>query len=636
MAALGLGLEAKSTTGFGDSIRELQQIWTEIGESEEDMDSMVLELERECRKIYQKKIEEASRARAFLHQSVAAKEAEVASLVAVLDERNLQRKMEKLSLKELLASVDPLLENLREMREERLRQFAEVLSQIEKIKAEIEGFSYPHPPTNDVKIKQDDLSVRKLTEYQLQLKALQKDKVFLFDISEGHKQIISDRLQKVLEFVNEIYSLCGLLEVDFRKTVDSVHPSLHDNGGKHSTNISDSTLEGLSQTVLKLETEKKIRKEKLFQVAESLLDLWNLMETPHEEKKYYRETESIVGSLEHDIGCSGIYSLETIEKMEGEVERLTNLKATRMRELVLIRRTELEEICRTTHIEPDTSTAPENVSALIDSGNCMVHIFEAVLRVINNLRHHVTRLNSCWCPGIVNSSELLASIEMQISKAKEETIVRKEIMDRVNKWLVACTEENWLEDYDQLSLSSSTLQDPNKYIAGRGFHLNLKRAEKARAIVSKIPDMVDKLMNKIFVWENERQMPFLYDGVSLVSILEEYKLLRQQKEELKRRYREQRKLQNMFLKGKETVYGSKWSSRRNTNFRGKPNANGSMNSAIPELFLLHSRSRDSDAYSKEIRHLSCTSLNFPPMSREDTASLFTSITSSEPESPPFT
>lgn len=85
--------------------------------------------------------------------------------------------MEKLSLKEQLASVEPLLENLREIREKRLRQFAEVLSQIEKIKAEIEGFSYPHPPTNDVKIEQDDLSVRRLTEYQLQLKSLQKDKV---------------------------------------------------------------------------------------------------------------------------------------------------------------------------------------------------------------------------------------------------------------------------------------------------------------------------------------------------------------------------------------------------------------------------------------------------------------------------
>lgn len=136
--------------------------------------------------------------------------------------------------------------------------------------------------------------------------------------------------------------------------------------------------------------------------------------------------------------------------MEGEVERLTNLKATRMRELALIRRTELEEICRTAHIEPDMSTAPENVSALIDSGKCMAHIFEAMMRVINNIWHHVTCLNSCWCPGIVNSSELLASIELQISKAKEETIVRKEIMDRVNKWLTACTEENWLEDYDQV------------------------------------------------------------------------------------------------------------------------------------------------------------------------------------------
>lgn len=39
------------------------------------------------------------------------------------------------------------------------------------------------------------------------------------------------------------------------------------------------------------------------------------METPDEEKKYYRETISTVGSLEHDIGCSGVYSLETIEKV---------------------------------------------------------------------------------------------------------------------------------------------------------------------------------------------------------------------------------------------------------------------------------------------------------------------------------
>lgn len=50
------------------------------------------------------------------------------------------------------------------------------------------------------------------------------------------------------------------------------------------------------------------------------------------------------------------------------MERLTELKASRMKELVMKRRLELEEICRMTHIEPDTNTAAEKSNALIDSG----------------------------------------------------------------------------------------------------------------------------------------------------------------------------------------------------------------------------------------------------------------------------
>lgn len=51
-----------------------------------------------------------------------------------------------------------------------------------------------------------------------------------------------------------------------------------------------------------------------------------------------------------------------------EVKRLTELKASRMKELVMKKRSELEEICRITHIEPDTSTAAEKSNAMIDSG----------------------------------------------------------------------------------------------------------------------------------------------------------------------------------------------------------------------------------------------------------------------------
>lgn len=73
----------------------------------------------------------------------------------------------------------------------------------------------------------------------------------------------SDRLQKVLEYVNEVHSLCGVLGLDFRKTVDEVHPSLHETGSGQSTNISNNTLEGLAQAVQKLKAERKLRIEKV-------------------------------------------------------------------------------------------------------------------------------------------------------------------------------------------------------------------------------------------------------------------------------------------------------------------------------------------------------------------------------------
>ena len=48
----------------------------------------------------------------------------------------------------------------------------------------------------------------------------------------------------------------------------------------------------------------------------------------------------------------------------------------------------------------------------------------------------------------MDPGELLANIEAQISKVSKEALSRKEIMDRIDRWLSACEEENWLEDYN--------------------------------------------------------------------------------------------------------------------------------------------------------------------------------------------
>ncbi|KAJ8564806.1 hypothetical protein K7X08_001266 [Anisodus acutangulus] len=498
-------------------LRELQQIWTDIGESEADRDRMLLELERECMEVYRRKVEEAANAKSRLHQSVAAKEAELATLMAALGEHNInspiQSEKKSASLKEQLGLITPLVDDLKAKKDERVKQFADIKAQIEKISGEISGSCNIINSLSTLNLEEHDLSTRKLSECQSHLRALQKEK--------------SVRIQRVLDSVNEVHTMCGILGLDFGETVNNVHPSLHETSLAQYTNISDSTLEGLDQAILKLETERKVRYQKLKDVAGSLFDLWNLMDTTREERRKLSRIISVLDTSESKAVEPGALTLEVIQQVSAEVERLTKLKASRMKELVMKRRAELEDLCYKTHIQPDSSTAADKSSAMIDS-------------------------------GLVDPCELLENIEAQINKAKDEALSRKEIMDKIERWLSACDDENWLEDYNL---------DHTRYSGGRGAHINLKRAERARITVTKIPGMVDSLINRTLAWEDENQKLFLYDGVRLVSILEDYKVSRHQKEEEKKRARDQKKLQDMLLAEKESIYGSRPSPRRSNSFR---------------------------------------------------------------------
>ena len=51
-----------------------------------------------------------------------------------------------------------------------------------------------------------------------------------------------------------------------------------------------------------------------------------------------------------------------------EVSRLEELKVSKMKELVQKKRSELEEICRKTHLIPESDSALENAIEAIESG----------------------------------------------------------------------------------------------------------------------------------------------------------------------------------------------------------------------------------------------------------------------------
>ncbi|KAF0903117.1 hypothetical protein E2562_025708 [Oryza meyeriana var. granulata] len=482
-----------------------------------------------------RKVDQASNSRARLLQQLANAKSELSRLLCALGELSVSGIPDKTTgtIKEQLAAISPFLEKLCREKDKRVREFADVQLQIQTIRGEIAGSLQVGDHMETPRVNEDDLSTKKLNEFLSELQALQKEK--------------SNRLNKILDFVSSVHDLCSILGMDFLSTVTEIHPSLNDSVGAESKSIGDVTLSKLSKMVIQLKEEKSKRLEKIQALASQLTDLWNLMDTSAEERQLFDHVTCNMFSTLDEVTAPGALDLDLIEQAEIEVERLDQLKASRMKDIAFKRQTELEDIYAQAHIAIDTDAARDRILTVIDSS-----IFEP--------------------------SELLADMENQILKAKEEALSRKDILEKVDRWMSACEEESWLEDYSR---------DDNRYSATRGAHLNLKRAEKARLLVSKIPAIVDTLMAKTRAWEQEHGIPFNYDGVHLLAMLDEYKILRQEKEEEKRRMRDQKKINDQLAAEQEKLFGSKPSPARPQSSRKVPGprTNGGAANSTPNRRL---------------------------------------------------
>ncbi|KMZ63528.1 Microtubule-associated protein MAP65-1a [Zostera marina] len=444
MAIIGTSNNHLEETTCGCLLQKLQQIWNEVGETDEERDNMLIQLDRECLDVYKRKVDQASNSRELLLNTLANSKENLAILLSSLGENTLYSTSEKSSgtIKEQLADIEPKLEKLLEQKKKRIKEFSDIQSQIQKICNEISENIEARDQVKTTKVNENNLTLEKLEEFQSQLQELQKEK--------------NDRLHRVLNFVSTVQDICAVLGIDFFSTIIEVHPSLDDSVGVQSKSISNDTLSKLAGTVLDLKEDKKLRLQKLQQLAVQLSDLWNLMDTPMEERSLFNYVTCNISSTVDEVTIPGSLALDLIEQAEAEVERLDNLKASKMKEIALKKQAELENIYARAHIEINTVAANDRIMTLIDSGD-------------------------------VEPTELLADMDDQILKAKEEALSRKEILDKVEKWMSTCEEESWLEDYNR---------DDSRYSSSRGAHLNLKRAEKARVLVNKIPALVDTWLQK--------------------------------------------------------------------------------------------------------------------------------------------
>ncbi|MED6210444.1 hypothetical protein PIB30_064176 [Stylosanthes scabra] len=478
-------------------LKELQKIWDDVGESDSQKDAMLLEIEQKCLELYKKKVDEAKAYRAQIQQEITDYEAEIAGICAAmgLQPPQFERKSCE-SLKKGRELVVLQLEETRKLKTERKKQFLEVLYQLQNISTELHGsngaIAY---------LDENNLSLERLEELQRKLVQFQNEK--------------ANRLKQVSNFLNTLSSLCSVLGLDVKDKIGEICPSMVTSTA--TKEISDNTIKILSSEVKSLREVKIQRMQKLQNLATALLEMWNLMDTPLEEQHKFHSFTSKIAARESEFTEPNMLSIDSVIYVETEVRRLQQLKSTKMKELVLRKKMELEEICRSSHLIAKTVFPSENPPELLDSES-------------------------------INHERMFHQLEHQIEMAKEEARSRKEVLEKVEKWLAACQEESWLEEYNR---------DDNRYNAGRGAHLALKRAEKARAILSKISGMVDALLLKVKSWEKERGHEFLYEGSRLCSMLEDYITLRQDKENEKQRQRDQKKLKGQLIVEHETLFGSK-------------------------------------------------------------------------------
>ncbi|CAK9164021.1 unnamed protein product [Ilex paraguariensis] len=100
------------------------------------------------------------------------------------------------------------------------------------------------------------------------------------------------------------------------------------------------------------------------------------MDSPQVEWSLFNHVTCNISSSVDEVTILGALAMDLIEQVLGvlynaevKVERLDQLKASRMKEIASKNQVELEEIFAQAHKEIDSDSARKKIMALIDSGN---------------------------------------------------------------------------------------------------------------------------------------------------------------------------------------------------------------------------------------------------------------------------
>ncbi|XP_042034041.1 uncharacterized protein LOC121780469 isoform X2 [Salvia splendens] len=109
-------------------LESLQEIWDEVGETNEERDKVLLRLDRDCLDVYKREFDQAVKSRAHLLHTLADAKDKLTNLLSLLGEKTCVGIPEITSgtIKEQLEAIAPALERLSKLRDDTIKEFYHV------------------------------------------------------------------------------------------------------------------------------------------------------------------------------------------------------------------------------------------------------------------------------------------------------------------------------------------------------------------------------------------------------------------------------------------------------------------------------------------------------------------------------
>eukprot|EP00899_Mesostigma_viride_P004873 jgi/Mesvir1/14387/Mv09783-RA.1 len=582
-------------------ISKIQGEWDVIGEDDDVRSNQLQGLQEACMALYAGKLEQLARQRDAMASEVMRAFEECKAICLSFGENcesSVASASVSMPLKQRIGIVQPKLDDLRRRKAERMAQLERLHASISQVERELAGTQQQHADaaagtggSRPMALEGDDLTDHHVKKLEAELSSLQQEK--------------SKRHQRLRLHLKEVRQLCTTLGANYAEAVAPVHPSLVGDAtvpatsssgstqlsgveggavadgrvsssdasndmstsrpsslssfsssspssleeGGTTLDVSGATLAGVDELVRALRLERAERMSRVAAKLDTMEALWALLSTPEGERRAFDHLRTIAqyakealaeegatateaasdassGAVSASVSSAlcrkdqrpavlkpGSLSDDIMAKMDAEVSRLQALKQERMRELVAARQRELDVLCEAT---------------------CLPH----TLRLWESVQGEGA--------GRLLAEDALAQLDAEIARVTEDSRGRAPVLALIDKYQHAVAEEKWLEEYEQ---------DENRYTA-RGSHEKLRRAEKARAMVSKVPGLVSAMHAGVLAWEAEHGRDFLYKGGIYRAVCEQLKGKVEHDKEEQRRLREQKKLESMRMTEQELKYGS--------------------------------------------------------------------------------